>query len=89
VWLRYRRIVHVKSDTLGYREGSVVRFRRFGEMGSILRAGRSMSVFQGRHFEGEVILWAVRWYCRYGISYRVKLRFCLALVLDDLVPGCE
>lgn len=26
--------------------------------------------FKGRHFEGEVILWAVRWYCRYGISYR-------------------
>lgn len=26
--------------------------------------------FKGRHFEGEVILWAVRWYCCYGISYR-------------------
>ena len=26
--------------------------------------------FQGRHFEGEIILGAVRWYCRYGISYR-------------------
>ena len=26
--------------------------------------------FKGRHFEGEIILWAVRWYCRYGISYR-------------------
>ena len=26
--------------------------------------------FKGRHFQGEVILWAVRWYCRYGISYR-------------------
>ncbi|MEM9765302.1 MAG: IS6 family transposase [Pseudomonadota bacterium] len=26
--------------------------------------------FKGRHFRGEVILWAVRWYCRYGISYR-------------------
>lgn len=29
-----------------------------------------MSDFKGRHFRGEVILWAVRWYCRYGISYR-------------------
>ncbi|MBM3601745.1 MAG: IS6 family transposase, partial [Alphaproteobacteria bacterium] len=28
------------------------------------------SDFKGRHFRGEVILWAVRWYCRYGISYR-------------------
>ncbi len=29
-----------------------------------------MSDFKGRHFEGEVVLWAVRWYCRYGVSYR-------------------
>ena len=26
--------------------------------------------FKGRHFEGVVVLWAVRWYCRYPISYR-------------------
>jgi transposase, IS6 family len=29
-----------------------------------------MSDFKGRHFEGEIVLWAVRWYCRYGASYR-------------------
>ena len=29
-----------------------------------------MSEFKWCHFEGEIILWAVRWYCRYGISYR-------------------
>ena len=29
-----------------------------------------MSEFKWRHFEGEIILWAVRWYCRFGISYR-------------------
>lgn len=29
-----------------------------------------MGDFRGRHFGGEVILWAVRWYCRYGVSYR-------------------
>ena len=29
-----------------------------------------MSDFKWRHFRGEIILWAVRWYCRYGISYR-------------------
>jgi transposase, IS6 family len=28
------------------------------------------SDFKWRHFEGEIILWAVRWYCKYGISYR-------------------
>jgi IS6 family transposase len=30
----------------------------------------AMSAFKGRHFEGKIVLWAVRWYCRYGISYR-------------------
>ncbi len=29
-----------------------------------------MGVFRWWHFAGEIILWAVRWYCRYGISYR-------------------
>jgi transposase-like protein len=29
-----------------------------------------VSDFKGRHFGGEIVLWAVRWYCRYGISYR-------------------
>lgn len=29
-----------------------------------------MAVFRWRHFAGEIILWAVRCYCRYGISYR-------------------
>lgn len=29
-----------------------------------------MSEFKWRQSEGEIILCAVRWYCRYGISYR-------------------
>ena len=29
-----------------------------------------MNDFKWRHFRGEVILWGVRWYCKYGISYR-------------------
>src|SRR5271155_3545131 len=29
-----------------------------------------MSDFKWRHFQGEIILQCVRWYCRYGISYR-------------------
>ena len=29
-----------------------------------------MSIFSGRHYLKDVILWAVRWYCRYGVSYR-------------------
>jgi hypothetical protein len=31
---------------------------------------QAMSDFKGRHFEGVIGLWVVRWYCRYGISYR-------------------
>ena len=34
------------------------------------KGGRAVSDFKGRHFRGEIVLWAVRWYCRYGISYR-------------------
>ena len=34
------------------------------------QGGRRMSDFKGRHFGGEIVLWAVRWYCRYPISYR-------------------
>lgn len=26
--------------------------------------------FKWSHFSGEIILWAVSWYCRYDISYR-------------------
>ena len=29
-----------------------------------------MSDFKGRHFRGEIVLWVVRCYCRYGILYR-------------------
>jgi transposase-like protein len=29
-----------------------------------------MGLFKYRHFEYEIIIWAVRWYCKYGISYR-------------------
>jgi len=29
-----------------------------------------VSTFSGRHYPKDVILWAVRWYCRYGVSYR-------------------
>ena len=26
--------------------------------------------FKWRHFRGEIILWAVRKYCQYGVGYR-------------------
>nr|AAG00273.1 transposase protein fragment TnpNA [Corynebacterium glutamicum] len=29
-----------------------------------------MGIFSGRHFPREIILWAVLWYCHYGVSYR-------------------
>ena len=36
-----------------------------------------MNPFKGRYFERHIILWAVRWYCKYGISYS-KLQEMLA-----------
>jgi hypothetical protein len=32
--------------------------------------GLHMNPFKGRNFQRDIILWAVRWYCKYGISYR-------------------
>jgi putative transposase len=32
--------------------------------------GGMMIDFKGSHFEAAIILWAVRWYCAYPISYR-------------------
>ena len=29
-----------------------------------------MNLFKWRHFEYDIIIWAIRWYCKYGISYR-------------------
>ena len=29
-----------------------------------------MNIFKHRHFKYEIIICAVRWYCKYGISYR-------------------
>src|ERR1700728_1137017 len=36
--------------------------RRLAMEGSSER-GRAVSDFKGRHFGGEIVLWAVRWYC--------------------------
>ncbi len=36
---------------------------------------------KGRHFTYEVIIWAVRWYCKYGISYRDLEEMLLERVL--------
>ena len=33
-----------------------------------------MNEFKGRHFRGEIVLWAVRWHCRYAISDRALKR---------------
>ena len=36
----------------------------------LLLMEQDMNPFKGRHFQRDIILWAVRWYCKYGISYR-------------------
>jgi hypothetical protein len=45
-------------------------WRLSGEMRSERGEGWATADFKGRHFEGEIVVWAVRWYCRYGVSYR-------------------
>src|SRR5438105_129533 len=39
---------------------------KLGTMMPGMAGSGSVSIFSGRHFPKEVILWAVRWYCRYG-----------------------
>lgn len=29
-----------------------------------------MNLLEHLHFKHEIITWAIRWYCKYGISYR-------------------
>lgn len=45
--------------------GAVAKFGRQEDLREIIRA---MGIFSGRHFPRDIILWAVRWYCRYGVS---------------------
>jgi transposase-like protein len=45
-----------------------------------------MSEFKWRQFEDEIILWAVRWYCRYCISYR-DLEQMMDVPLKPLSPS--
>ena len=37
-----------------------------------------MNPFKGRHFQRDIISVAVRWYCKYGISYRGATQEMLA-----------
>ena len=48
--------------------GSVANAADFRRDGGRLGEGEIMSDFKGRHFEGEIVLWAVRWYRRYDAS---------------------
>ena len=55
----------------GQLRGLCCKVRVIGELFALGDArGWRMNDFKGRHFEGEIVLWAVRWYCRYPISYR-------------------
>ena len=45
-------------------------------------------IFKWKHFEPEIILWGVRWYCRYQISYRDLQEMMLerGLVVSHTTP---
>jgi transposase-like protein len=36
----------------------------------VISQGGSVNLFKHRYFQHDIIIWAVRWYCKYGISYR-------------------
>ena len=48
-----------------------------------------MSEFKWRHFSGEIILQCVRWYCKYGISYRDLEEVMADLEWDELEKALE
>ena len=51
--------------------GSVANLSRNVELSAMAgERGRHVNDFKGRHFRGEIVLWAVRWYCRYAVSDR-------------------
>jgi hypothetical protein len=43
-----------------------------------------MSEFKWHHFSSEIILQCVRWYCKYGISYRDLEEMMADLEWDEL-----
>ncbi len=50
-----------------------------------------MNPFKGRHFQRDIILWAVRWYCKYGISYRELQEMALLQIVGGdklIIPFC-
>lgn len=52
-------------------DGLCCKVGRLCPVGYCLGVGRvATGDFEGRHHRGEIILRAVRWYCRYGIGYR-------------------
>jgi hypothetical protein len=49
--------------------GSVEKTLYVSKIGCLTDCGVDMSDFKWRDFAGTVILWEVRWYCKYGVSY--------------------
>jgi hypothetical protein len=37
---------------------------------NLKKGDKNMNDFKWRHYQGQIILNCVRWYCKYGISYR-------------------
>lgn len=46
-----------------------------------------MNLFKGRHFQRDIILWAVRWYCKYGISYHELQEMLAELITPLFIAG--
>ena len=47
------------------------------------------SSFKGRHFTSEVILWALRWYLAFSISYRDLAAMLSDRASQSITPRCS
>ena len=50
--------------------GSGARATFFSDDGQMPRFGPIEDLFKGRHFDQEIVVWCVRWYLSYKLSYR-------------------
>ena len=70
LWRADRFDLLTTAEQLDELMGAVANFAGWRRDEVLAKQVESVSDFKGRHIEGEIVLWAVRWYCRYGVSYR-------------------